>query len=55
MSGSEIVIIVAALALTGFMAWYFFGPKKVRQAVMDEGVQVVKVKVQGGYARTSSR
>lgn len=50
MTGSEIVIIVAALALTGFMAWYFFGPKKVRQAVMDEGVQVVKVKVQGGYS-----
>ncbi|MEP7763909.1 heavy metal translocating P-type ATPase [Sanguibacter sp. 25GB23B1] len=50
MTGSEIVIIVAALAVTGFMAWYFFGPKKVRQAVMDEGVQVVKVKVQGGYS-----
>ncbi|SDD22077.1 Cu+-exporting ATPase [Sanguibacter gelidistatuariae] len=50
MTGSEIVIIVAALALTGFMAWFFFGPKKVRQAVMDEGVQVVRVKVQGGYS-----
>lgn len=50
MTGFEIVIIVAALVLTGFMAWYFFGPKKVRQAVMDEGVQVVKVKVQGGYS-----
>jgi Cu+-exporting ATPase len=50
MAGSEIGIIVAALALTGFMGWFFFGPKQVRQAEMNDGVQVVKIKVQGGYS-----
>ncbi|MHB1064075.1 MAG: heavy metal translocating P-type ATPase, partial [Georgenia sp.] len=50
MTVSEIVIIVGALALTGFLAWFFFGPKKARQAEMDDGVQVVRVKVQGGYS-----
>ena len=50
MTGSEIVIIVGAVLLTGFMVWFFFGPKKARQAEMDDGVQMVTVKVQGGYS-----
>ncbi|WP_298456602.1 heavy metal translocating P-type ATPase [uncultured Cellulomonas sp.] len=50
MTGAEVGVVVAALALTGFLAWFFFGPKKVHQGEMDEGVQVVRVKVQGGYS-----
>jgi len=36
--------------LTGLLAWYFFGPKKSRQAELADGVQVVKVTVKGGYS-----
>ena len=41
---------IAALASTGFMAWFSFGPKRVHQGEMDDGVQVVRVRVQGGYS-----
>jgi len=50
MSGSEIVIVMAAVVLTGGLGWFFFGPKKTRVAQVDQGVQVVKIKVQGGYS-----
>ncbi|WP_449406880.1 heavy metal translocating P-type ATPase [Microbacterium maritypicum] len=50
MPGSEILVIGVAVLLTSFMGWYFFGPKRARRAEMDGGVQVVKVKVQGGYS-----
>lgn len=50
MTGSEISIVLGAAVLTAVLAWYFFGPKKARQAEMDDGVQVVKIKVQGGYS-----
>ncbi|MBX3308958.1 MAG: heavy metal translocating P-type ATPase [Cryobacterium sp.] len=49
MTISDVVIVISALALTGFLAWFFFAPKKAGQAEMDNGVQVVKIKVQGGY------
>ena len=44
------VIVVSALLLTGLLAWFFFGPKKTRQAEMEEGVQLVRVSVKGGYS-----
>ncbi|KGN38907.1 heavy metal translocating P-type ATPase [Knoellia aerolata] len=44
------VTILAALLLTGLLAWFFFGPKKTRQADMEEGVQLVRVSVKGGYS-----
>ena len=50
MSPIEIAIIAAAVVLTGAMGRFFFGPKKTRLAEMDEGVQVVRIKVQGGYS-----
>ncbi|WNB86989.1 heavy metal translocating P-type ATPase [Cellulomonas sp. ATA003] len=50
MTAPEILTILGALVLTGFLAWFFFGPKRAHQAEMDEGVQVVRVKVQGGYS-----
>lgn len=50
MSVSELSIVVAGLALTGLLAWYFFGPKKSHQAELDDGVQVIHVTVKGGYS-----
>ena len=38
------------MILTGLMAWYFFGPRKSRQAELGDGVQIVKVTVKGGYS-----
>lgn len=50
MNIGDVVIIVVATALTGLMAWYFFGPKTSRRAQIDDGVQVVTVTVKGGYS-----
>ena len=50
MSVSELLVLVGGLVLTSLMAWYFFGPKKSRQAEFDDGVQVIKVTVKGGYS-----
>jgi P-type Cu+ transporter len=46
----DAVIIVTALALTGFLGWYFFGPRKSKRAAVDEGVQVQTITVKGGYS-----
>ena len=50
MSAGEIAILGGALALTGLMAWYFFGPRRSRQADVGDGVQIVRVTVKGGYS-----
>src|SRR6476660_3165129 len=50
MTGTEVVIVVAAVLLTGFLAWFFFGPRRARQSEMADGVQVVRVQVKGGYS-----
>ena len=47
--GSVVVVVVSALVLTVLLVWYFFGPKKSRQAQLEDGVQVVRVSVKGGY------
>src|ERR1700694_3844829 len=50
MSVMDVVVIVACVALSAFLAWYFFGPKKVRQAELVGQVQEVHVTVKGGYS-----
>lgn len=50
MSMGELSIVVSGLALTGLLAWYFFGPKKSHRAELDDGVQVIDVTVKGGYS-----
>ena len=45
----DVVVIVGALGLAGFLAWFFFGPKPVREAELREGSQEVLVTVKGGY------
>ena len=48
MSVIDVAILAGSLVLTGLLAWYFFGPKKSRQAELADGVQIVKVTVKGG-------
>jgi Cu+-exporting ATPase len=43
-------IVLSALLLTGLLVWFFFGPKKTRQAEIEDGVQLVRVVVKGGYS-----
>jgi Cu+-exporting ATPase len=50
MNATDLVVIVAALVLSGFLAWYFFGPKKARQAEIVDQFQEVTVTVRGGYS-----
>jgi P-type Cu+ transporter len=50
MSVSDVAILAGSLVLTGLLAWYFFGPKKLRQAELADGVQIVRVTVKGGYS-----
>jgi len=50
MSGSAVVVLLVGVLLTGFLGWYFFGPKRSRRAELDDGVQVVRVTVRGGYS-----
>jgi P-type Cu+ transporter len=46
----DVVVIVAGVALSAFLAWFFFGPKKARQAELVGQVQEVNVTVKGGYS-----
>jgi P-type Cu+ transporter len=49
-SVADVLILVAGLVWTGLLAWYFFGPRRSRHAELDDGVQVIKVTVKGGYS-----
>src|SRR5215471_1745867 len=46
----DLVVIAVALALSGFLAWFFFGPRKARTAALVGNVQEVAVTVRGGYS-----
>ena len=50
MAVGDVLVIGGALALTAFIAWFFFGPKKSSKAEVADGVQVVTVTVKGGYS-----
>lgn len=50
MSPADIAVIAGALALTGLLGWFFFGPKKAHTAVQIGNVQEVTVTVKGGYS-----
>jgi Cu+-exporting ATPase len=47
---SDIAVSAAGIIGIGFLAWFFFGPKKARQAELVGQVQQVQVLVKGGYA-----
>src|SRR5713101_5877228 len=46
----DIAVIASGIVLIGFLAWFFFGPKKARQAELVGQLQQVQVLVKGGYA-----
>ncbi|MEU0108398.1 heavy metal translocating P-type ATPase [Streptomyces sp. NPDC006251] len=49
MNGADIGVVAGAVALIAFLAWYFFGPKKTREAELKGGVQEIGITVKGGY------
>lgn len=51
MDTTEILVLVAGVALIAFVLWYFFGEKERVAATTDAaGVQEIKVTVKGGYS-----
>jgi P-type Cu+ transporter len=50
MSVADVVVVVAALAVSGGLAWFFFGPRRARAAELVGGLQQVRVTVRGGYS-----
>ncbi len=50
MSPTDVAVVLAGLAVTGLLGWFFFGPKKARSAELVGNVQEVKVTVKGGYS-----
>src|SRR6266851_4297159 len=50
MNFPDIAVIASGIVLIGFLAWFFFGPKKARQAELVGQVQQVQVTVRGGYS-----
>src|SRR3989475_9873636 len=50
MNFPDIAVIASGIVLIAFLAWFFFGPKKARQAELVGQVQQVRVLVQGGYS-----
>lgn len=47
----NVIAIVAALVLIGFIVWWFFGNRSTEAlaATIDKGQQTVEIKVDGGY------
>ena len=50
MNFSDVAVSTSGFVLIAFLAWFFFGPKKARQAELVGQVQQVEVLVKGGYA-----
>ncbi len=50
MSVVEIGVTVGGVVAILFLAWFFFGPKKAKEAEVKGGVQEVRITVKGGYS-----
>ncbi|HQZ85753.1 MAG TPA: hypothetical protein PLB21_09040, partial [Actinomycetota bacterium] len=44
------LVLAAAVVLTALLGWYFFGPKRAGRVEIVDGVQVVQIRVDGGYS-----
>src|SRR5215510_1978525 len=50
MNVADISVLLAAVVAMGGLAWFFFGPRRTRSALLEGGVQRVVVTVKGGYS-----
>ena len=50
MSEVEIGVTLGGIVAIVILAWFFFGPKKAKEAEVKGGVQEVRVTVKGGYS-----
>ena len=50
MTVAEIVVTLGGLAIIGFLAWFFFGPKQAHTIQVKGNVQEIVVTVKGGYS-----
>jgi Cu+-exporting ATPase len=50
MTPTDIAVVAGGVALTGLLAWFFFGPKKAHSTDLVGNVQEVTVTVKGGYS-----
>ncbi|GHF12745.1 heavy metal translocating P-type ATPase [Pseudolysinimonas yzui] len=46
----SVLIVVAAVLLTGLLAWYFFAPRASKRAAVEGDLQVQTITVRGGYS-----
>ena len=46
----DILVVVGAVAIAGFLAWFFFGSRTARETTQEGGLQEATVVVQGGYS-----
>ncbi|WSU47625.1 cupredoxin domain-containing protein [Streptomyces sp. NBC_01092] len=49
MDTADIVVVALVAVLVVALGWFFFGPRHVRTALIEGGVQRVEVTVRGGY------
>ena len=50
MSASDISVPVGGLVAILFLAWFFFGPKKAKEAEVKGNAQEIRITVKGGYS-----
>ena len=46
----NVIVVIAAVVLTGLLAWYFFAPRASKRATIDGDLQVQTITVKGGYS-----
>ena len=50
MSALDVGVTLGGIVAIVFLAWFFFGPKKARQAEVKGNVQEIRITVKGGYS-----
>jgi Cu+-exporting ATPase len=46
----DLSVVIGGLAGIMLLAWFFFGPKKAKDAEVKGGVQEIRITVKGGYS-----
>ncbi|MGB7979800.1 MAG: heavy metal translocating P-type ATPase, partial [Candidatus Nanopelagicales bacterium] len=50
MTPVDVVVLLAAVVVSAATLWFFFAPRRSHRAAVEDGVQVITVRVQGGYS-----